>query len=76
MSQRSDRDALAAEKVSPGALRFAIEYRLEFPGQSDLHDENFMVREDGSMACVDPISGAATGRHPSRWRASSARLVA
>jgi hypothetical protein len=73
---RSDRDALAAEKVSPGALKFAIEYRLEFPGHSDLHDENFMIREDGSMACIDPISGKATGSHPSRWRNTSARLAA
>jgi hypothetical protein len=76
MAQRSDHDALAAEKVSPGALKFAIEYRLEFPGPSDLHDENFMIREDGSMACVDPISGASTGSHPSRWRNTSARLAA
>jgi hypothetical protein len=73
----SERDALKADDMQPGSLRFAIEFRLEFNGGGlDLHSGNFMVREDGSLVCTDPISGDAKGTAPSRWRASSARLAA
>jgi hypothetical protein len=62
--------------MQPGSLRFAIEFKLTFRTDLDLHAGNFMIREDGTMACTDPICGDATGTAPRRWRASSARLAA
>lgn len=73
----SERDALKADDMQPGSLRFAIEFWLDFKGPGlDLHAGNFMVRDDGTLVCTDPISGDAKGTAPSRWRASSARLAA
>jgi hypothetical protein len=72
----SERDALKADDMQPGSLRFAIEFKLTFTTHTDLHSGNFMVREDGSLVCTDPISGSSSGTAPSRWRASSARLAA
>jgi len=73
----SDRDALAADDLAPGSLRFAIEFKLEFGGAAtDLHAGNFMVRDNGSIVCTDPLTGDASDSAPSRWRHTSVRLAA
>ena len=73
----SERDALAADDLAPGSLRFAIEFKLEFGGAAtDLHAGNFMVRDNGSIVCTDPLTGDASDSAPSRWRHTSARLAA
>lgn len=72
----SEHDALAADDMQPGCLRFAIEFKLHFRHDLDLHAGNFMIREDGSVVCTDPICGNPSGTAPRRWRASSARLAA
>lgn len=72
----SEYDALAADDMQPGSLRFAIEFKLSFRADLDLHAGNFMVRDDGTVACTDPLCGDASGTAPSRWRASSARRAA
>ncbi|MCP3400386.1 hypothetical protein [Bradyrhizobium sp. CCGB20] len=71
----SEHDALAADDMQPGSLRFAIQFKLAFRSDLDLHAGNFMVRDDGTVACTDPLCGDASGTAPSRWRHSSARLA-
>ncbi|UYO52484.1 hypothetical protein [Rhodopseudomonas palustris] len=65
-----DQDGVAADRLFAGALRFAMEFRIEFRGANfDLHMGNWMVRFDGSLVCTDPVShGRSTA--PARMRTS------
>lgn len=72
IEKKSDRDGLEAEKLAPGALRFGIDFRVEFGSAgNDLHSGNFMVRPDGTLVCTDPLTsetGNSSSHAPSRMR--------
>jgi hypothetical protein len=68
MRNRDDAKGVTAERELPGAITFAVLFRTAFQGKRfDLHEGNFMQREDGTLVCTDPLSDGTTTA-PSRMR--------
>lgn len=50
------RNSYNAPPPPPHAEQFVKHFLAAGLGGTDLHDENFMLRHDGSLVCTDPIS--------------------
>ena len=64
------------EAISPGALQFTKDFIEAFPKGRDLHDENWMVRHDGSLVLTDPLSSQSYTGGSKRIRSRDLQAMA
>lgn len=73
----SPEDQAQAEQTFPGASEFVRTLKREFSGSTDLHDENYMLRPDGSLCCTDPIAYSRSRETtPNRMRSRDLQAMA
>jgi hypothetical protein len=64
-----DDEAKEAEREIPGAIQFADSFREAFRDFAlDLHANNWMLRANGSLVCIDPFYDGLGVGTPSRMR--------
>lgn len=66
----NDNAKAVADLLAPGMGAFIDDFRNKFGGDGnfDLHNGNFMVREDGSFCVSDPLAGTSSTVYNTRFR--------